>query len=76
MLKKNPSVVETMKRLRRYVGNIGDWNMSDEDRLLFNENAAKVREQADIIYNNFKVISDNYLIYYLFIIKFVFLNLR
>lgn len=57
MLKKNPSVVETMKRLRRYVGNIKDWNMTDEQRLAFNEKAVKVRELADTIYNIFKVIN-------------------
>ncbi|XP_001663721.2 hepatoma-derived growth factor [Aedes aegypti] len=33
MLKKNPNCVETMKRLRKYVGNTKAWNMTDEERL-------------------------------------------
>lgn len=55
MLKKNPNVVETIKRLRRYVGNIKDWNFTDEERLQFNERAEKVRQQADVLYSKFKV---------------------
>lgn len=55
MLKKNPNVVETIKRLRRYVGNIKDWNLTDEERIQFNENAEKVRQHADLLYNKFKV---------------------
>lgn len=56
MLKKNPSTVETVKRLRRYVGNIKDWNFDESQRAEFNENATKIRKLAEIIYKNFKVI--------------------
>ncbi len=55
MLKKNPQVAETVKRLRRYVGNTREWNFTDEQRLEFNENAVKIRKLADNIYRNFKV---------------------
>lgn len=55
MLKKNPNVVETIKRLRRYVGNMKDWNFTDEQRVEFDEKAQKVRKLSDMIYNNFKV---------------------
>lgn len=55
MLKKNPNVVETIKRLRRYVGNIKDWNLTDEQRIQFNEGAEKVRQHADSLYTKFKV---------------------
>lgn len=55
MLKKNSNVVETIKRLRRYVGNIKDWNLTDEERIQFNEKAEKVRQLADALYNKFKV---------------------
>lgn len=55
MLKKNPQVAETIKRLRRYVGNTKEWNFTDEQRLDFNEKAAKIRKLAEIIYKNFKV---------------------
>lgn len=55
MLKKNPQVAETIKRLRRYVGNTKEWNFSDEQHLEFNEKAAKIRKLAETIYKNFKV---------------------
>lgn len=55
MLKKNPQVAETIKRLRRYVGNTKEWNMSDDQTAEFNEKAAKIRKLAELIYKNFKV---------------------
>lgn len=55
MLKKNPQVAETIKRLRRYVGNTKEWNFTDEERVDFNEKASKIRKLADTIYKNFKV---------------------
>lgn len=54
MLKKNPNVVETIKRLRRYVGNIKDWNMTEDQRVDFNGKALKVRKLSESIYNSFK----------------------
>lgn len=59
MLKKNPQVAETIKRLRRYVGNTKEWNFTDEQQIEFNENAAKIRKLAETIYKNFKVTFDN-----------------
>lgn len=55
MLKKHPNVVETIKRIRRYVGNVKDWQFTNEECSAFNENAAKVRDLSDSIYNKFKV---------------------
>lgn len=55
MLKKNPHCVETMKRLRRYVGNLKEWKISDEEKLQFLEKAEKIRQKSESIYNNFKV---------------------
>lgn len=55
MLKKNPQVAETIKRLRRYVGNTKEWNFTDEQRIAFNDKAAKIRKLAENIYKNFKV---------------------
>lgn len=55
MLKKHPNVVETIKRIRRYVGNVKDWHFTSEESSAFNENAAKVRDLSDSIYNKFKV---------------------
>lgn len=59
MLKKNPSTVETVKRLRRYVGNIKDWNFDETQRAEFDEKASKIRKLAEMIYKNFKVIHEH-----------------
>lgn len=55
MLKKNPQVAETIKRLRRYVGNTKEWNYTDDERTAFEEKATKIRKLAETIYKNFKV---------------------
>lgn len=55
ILKKNPHCVETMKRLRRYVGNTRNWQFTEEQKLQFNEKADKLRKISIEIYNNFKV---------------------
>lgn len=55
MLKKNPNVVETIKRLRRYVGNLKEWNLTNEEHVQFTLKAEKVRNQADVLYNKFRV---------------------
>lgn len=54
MLKKNPNCVETMKRLRKYVGNTKAWNMTDEERIKFDFYAQQIRNKAEQIYNQFK----------------------
>lgn len=54
MLKKNPNCVETMKRLRKYVGNTKAWNMADEERIRFDFYAQQIRLKAEQIYTQFK----------------------
>lgn len=54
MLKKNPNCVETMKRLRKYVGNTKAWNMADEERIKFDFYAQQIRIKAEQIYESFK----------------------
>jgi Lens epithelium-derived growth factor (LEDGF)/PWWP domain len=54
MLKKNPQCVETIKRLRRYVGNYKSWNMNDEEKREFCVKAEKVRKSSEEIYTKFK----------------------
>lgn len=54
MLKKNPEVVETFKRLRRYVGNTLIWNMNDDETKAFNDKAQNIRNKADHIFNKMK----------------------
>lgn len=55
MLKKNPHIVETIKRLRRYVGNTKCWNFTEEQNKAFDAEAQKIRKMAEIIYKIFKV---------------------
>lgn len=62
MLKKNPLCVETIKRLRRYVGNTKNWKFSDDDKRVFQEKSEKIRKEAIEIYNTFKVTAANRLI--------------
>lgn len=54
MLKKHPRIVETIKRLRRYVGNVEEWDYSDEEKAIFATKARQIRDKADHIYNKFK----------------------
>lgn len=55
MLLKNPSCVETIKRLRRYIGNTSYWGFTKEEELEFNEKATQIRILADGIYQDLKV---------------------
>lgn len=54
MLKKHPEVVETIKRLRKYVGNAGAWNFSVEQQREFEEQAQEIRAKAECIFDKFK----------------------
>ncbi|XP_011875497.1 PREDICTED: PC4 and SFRS1-interacting protein [Vollenhovia emeryi] len=54
MLKKHPHIVETVKRLRRYIGNIGEWKLSEEDGIIFKQKAEQIRQKAEHIYNKYK----------------------
>ncbi|XP_063699562.1 PC4 and SFRS1-interacting protein [Culicoides brevitarsis] len=56
MLKKRPSCVHTMKRLRKYVGNVNNWNMDPEKRNEFHEKTLKIQSKANEIYSNFKLL--------------------
>ncbi|XP_015178376.1 PREDICTED: PC4 and SFRS1-interacting protein [Polistes dominula] len=54
MLKKHPHIVETVKRLRRYIGNLSDWKLSKEEETIFIQKAEQIRQKAEHIYNKFK----------------------
>ncbi|XP_028046922.1 PC4 and SFRS1-interacting protein isoform X2 [Monomorium pharaonis] len=54
MLKKHPHIVETVKRLRRYIGNLGEWKLNDEERTIFQQKAELIRQKAEHIYNKYK----------------------
>ncbi|XP_011172605.1 PC4 and SFRS1-interacting protein isoform X2 [Solenopsis invicta] len=54
MLKKHPHIVETVKRLRRYIGNLGAWKLSEEEGTIFKQKAEQIRQKAEHIYNKYK----------------------
>ncbi|XP_076178485.1 JIL-1 anchoring and stabilizing protein isoform X3 [Ptiloglossa arizonensis] len=54
MLKKHPHIVETVKRLRRYIGNLADWKLNEEEEANFKQKAEQIRQKAEHIYNKFK----------------------
>ena len=54
MLKKHSHVVEMIRRLRKYIGNVDEWNLSPEELDVFNTDAQKLRTKADEIYKKFK----------------------
>ncbi|XP_012285630.1 PC4 and SFRS1-interacting protein isoform X2 [Orussus abietinus] len=54
MLKKHPHIVETIKRLRRYIGNLADWKLTEEEVVAFKQKAEQIRQKAEHIYNKFK----------------------
>ncbi|KAJ8941655.1 hypothetical protein NQ314_010300 [Rhamnusium bicolor] len=54
MLKKHPHVVDMVRRLRKYVGNTKEWNLSEESLSEFITQAEKIRATAETIYAKFK----------------------
>ncbi|XP_015114531.1 PC4 and SFRS1-interacting protein isoform X2 [Diachasma alloeum] len=56
MLKKHPHVVETVKRLRRYIGNVAEWKFTEDQVLSFKQKSEVIRQKAEHIYNKFKAL--------------------
>ncbi|KAJ8923989.1 hypothetical protein NQ315_006765 [Exocentrus adspersus] len=63
MLIKHPHVVEMVRRLRKYVGNTKEWNLSIEALNEFATQAEMIRDKAEQVYEKFKEVvklpSDN-----------------
>lgn len=56
MLLRNPDCVDSIRRLRRYIGNLKLWNLTEEQETDFKAKAEIIRYEAVLIYNNFKKI--------------------
>lgn len=54
MLKKHPQIVETVRRLRRYIGNLAEWKLNEEEASIFKQKAEQIKQKAEHIYNKFK----------------------
>lgn len=55
MLKKHPHVVDMVKRVRRYIGNVKAWNLTEDGVEGFAADAEKIREKADEVFDKFLV---------------------
>ncbi|XP_054258725.1 PC4 and SFRS1-interacting protein-like [Macrosteles quadrilineatus] len=56
MVKKHPELIDTIKKLRKYVGNTSCWNFSDEETEVFASKAALIRSKAENVYNKIKAL--------------------
>lgn len=56
MLLRNPDCVDSIRRLRRYIGNLKQWKLTEEEENVFKAKAEIIRYEAVLIYNNFKKI--------------------
>ncbi|KAJ8704601.1 hypothetical protein PYW07_011789 [Mythimna separata] len=54
MLLKHPTCLETIKRMRAYVGNTPSWELSESAALVFTKQAHRIRKQADSVYKKMK----------------------
>ncbi|VVD04946.1 unnamed protein product [Leptidea sinapis] len=54
MLLKHPSCVETVKRMRAYVGNAPSWDLTESDVMEFNKHAHQIRKMADSLYTSMR----------------------
>ncbi|XP_073965024.1 JIL-1 anchoring and stabilizing protein isoform X2 [Choristoneura fumiferana] len=50
MLLKHPTCMETVKRMRVYVGNAPSWEMSESEALTFSKQAHRIRNKADALF--------------------------
>lgn len=55
MLLKYPNTVDTVKRLRKYIGNLPSWSLEKEQVDNFTEKSEKIRSTASEVYDSFKV---------------------
>lgn len=55
MLLKYPNTVDTIKRLRKYIGNLHLWDMEESATEQFHAKAEAIRSTASFIYDEFKV---------------------
>ncbi|XP_063230197.1 PC4 and SFRS1-interacting protein isoform X2 [Bacillus rossius redtenbacheri] len=56
MLLKYPHIVDTIKKLRRYVGNVTEWGMDETQKETFEKQAEAIRNKASFVYNKFKAL--------------------
>lgn len=55
MLLKYPNTVDSVKRLKKYIGNLNSWGMEESQVEEFQQKAEKIRSIATVVYDQFKV---------------------
>lgn len=55
MLLKYPNILDTVKRLRKYIGNLNSWGLEEDQIKEFNTKAEKIRTVAAVVYDKLKV---------------------
>lgn len=55
MLLKYPNTVDTVKRLRKYIGNLPKWSLEESQVEQFTEKSEKIRSTATEVYDAFRV---------------------
>lgn len=55
MLKKHPHVMDMVRRLRKYIGNVDEWDMKGDDLQEFLKDAEIIRKKAEEVYLKFRV---------------------
>lgn len=53
MLKKHEEVVETIKKVTKYIGNLSEWGLSEQETVEHTERAFQIRRKAETVYNKF-----------------------
>lgn len=53
MLKKHSNLFETVKRLRKYIGNVAEWQLNPTEESKFQEGAEEIRQFAVTVYLKF-----------------------
>lgn len=55
MLKKHPHVMDMARRLRKYIGNVDEWDMRGDELQEFLKDAETIRKKADEVFVKFGV---------------------
>lgn len=53
MLKKHEEVVDTIKKVTKYIGNLNEWDLNEQEVIEHTESATKIRRKAETVYNKF-----------------------
>lgn len=53
MLKKHREIVDTIKKVTKYIGNAHEWDLSEDEVIKHSEKATQIRRKAETVFNKF-----------------------